>query len=119
MFHNDPTAAHFSVDTMFDKIQSRYYWPQMYNDIRSYVMSCDSCQRRGKQKTKLPLHPIPVESPFYQIGIDFVGPLPIITNENKYIITAMDYLTKWLEAQSVKEVTAEQAAHFIYEEIIC
>ncbi|GET55706.1 putative integrase core domain protein [Rhizophagus irregularis DAOM 181602=DAOM 197198] len=93
MFHNDPTAAHFSVDTMFDKIQSRYYWPQMYNDIRSYVMSCDSCQRRGKQKTKLPLHPIPVET--------------------------MDYLTKWPEARPVKEATAEQAALFIYEEIIC
>ncbi|CAG8749256.1 10422_t:CDS:2, partial [Rhizophagus irregularis] len=119
MFHNDPTAAHFSVDTMFDKIQSRYYWPQMYNDIRSYVMSCDSCQRRGKQKTKLPLHPIPVESPFHQIGIDFVGPLPITTNGNKYIITAMDYLTKWPEARPVKEATAEQAALFIYEEIIC
>ncbi|GET57624.1 putative integrase core domain protein [Rhizophagus irregularis DAOM 181602=DAOM 197198] len=93
MFHNDPTAAHFSVDTMFDKIQSRYYWPQMYNDIRAYVMSCDSCQRRGKQKTKLPLHPIPVET--------------------------MDYLTKWPEARAVKEATAEQAALFIYEEIIC
>ncbi|CAB4418579.1 unnamed protein product [Rhizophagus irregularis] len=119
MFHNDPTAAHFSVDTMFDKLQSRYYWPQMYNDIRSYVMSCDSCQRRGKQKTKLPLHPIPVESPFHQIGIDFVGPLPITTNGNKYIITAMDYLTKWPEARPVKEATAGQAALFIYEDIIC
>src|ERR1700744_5196151 len=29
MFHNDPTAAHFSTDAMFDKIRSRYYWPQM------------------------------------------------------------------------------------------
>jgi hypothetical protein len=119
MFHNDPTAAHFSIDTMFDKIQSRYYWPQMYNDIRSYVISCDSCQRRGKQKTKLPLHPIPVESPFHQIGIDFIGPLPVTKNGNKYIITAMDYLTKWPEARPVKEATAEQAALFIYEEIIC
>src|SRR5919206_696125 len=61
MFHNDPTAAHFSTDTMFDKIRSRYYWPQMFENIRAYVMSCDACQRRGKQKTKQPLHPIPVE----------------------------------------------------------
>ena len=56
---------------------------------RKYVKTCDSCQRREKQKTKLPLHPIPVESPFYQIGIDFVGPLPITTNRNKYINTAI------------------------------
>src|SRR5215469_5008050 len=29
MFHNDPTAAHFATDSMFEKIRSRYYWPQM------------------------------------------------------------------------------------------
>jgi len=50
MFHNDPTAAHFAVDAMFEKIRTRYYWPQMYEDIRTYVRSCDSCQRRGKNK---------------------------------------------------------------------
>jgi len=119
MFHNDPTAAHFAVDAMFEKIRTRYYWPQMYEDIRTYVRSCDSCQRRGKNKRNQTLHPIPVNSPFYQIGIDFVGPLPITENENKYIIIAMDYLTKWQEAKPVKEATAEQAAKFIYEEIIC
>ena len=37
MFHNDPTAGHFSTDKMFDKIKSRYYWPQMYDDIKLYV----------------------------------------------------------------------------------
>src|SRR5438034_513931 len=119
MFHNDPTAAQFAVDAMFEKIRTRYYWPQMYEDIRTYVRSCDSCQRRGKNKRNQTLHPIPVNSPFYQIGIDFVGPLPITENENKYIIVAMDYLTKWPEAKPVKEATAEQAAKFIYEEIIC
>ena len=119
MFHNDPTAAHFAVDAMFEKIRTRYYWPQMYEDIRTYVKSCDSCQRRGKNKRNQTLHPIPVNSPFYQIGIDFVGPLPITKNENRYIIVAMDYLTKWPEAKPVKEATAEQAAKFIYEEIIC
>src|SRR5207244_9446766 len=50
MFHNDPTSAHFAVDAMFKKIRTRYYWPQMYEDIRTYVKSCDSCQRRGKNK---------------------------------------------------------------------
>ena len=44
IFHNDPTAGYFTVDIMFDKIKSRYYWPQMYENIREYVKSCDSCQ---------------------------------------------------------------------------
>jgi Integrase zinc binding domain/Integrase core domain len=118
MFHNDPTAAHFATDTMFEKLRTRYYWPQMYEDIRNYVRSCDECQRRGKFKKSQLLHPIPVDSPFHRIGIDFVGPLPITEQGNQYIIVAMDYLTKWPEAKPVPRATAEATATFLYNDII-
>jgi hypothetical protein len=97
MMHNDPTAGHFGVDIMFNKIKSRYYWPQMYEDIRKYVRSCDRCQRHRKSKKNEPLHPIPIFDPFYRIGIDIVGPLPITSRNNCYIVVAVDYLTKWGE----------------------
>jgi hypothetical protein len=119
MMHNDPTSAHFSTDTMFDKIRKRYYWPQMYENIREYVQSCDACQRRGKSRSNQMLHPIAVHGPFYQVGIDFVGPLPITSQGNKYIIVAMDYMTKWPEAKAVPVATAEETFQFIYEDIIC
>src|ERR1051325_1046501 len=119
MMHNDPTAGHFSVDKMFDKIKSRYYWPQMYESIRQYVQTCDACQRRGKNRNKQYLNPIPAYSPFYQIGIDIVGPLPKTTQENKYIVVAIDYLTKWPEARALRQATAEEVSLFIYEDIIC
>jgi hypothetical protein len=119
MFHNDPTAAHASKERMLDKVKSQYYWPQMFEDIKEYVSSCDICQRRGRYKRTEPLHPIPVGEPFYQIGIDYVGPLPLTKTGNKYIIVAMDYLTKWPEAKPTKEATAETTVQFIYEDIIC
>jgi hypothetical protein len=70
-------------------------------------------------KTQQPLNPIPVKAPFKLIGIDFVGPLPKTKNGNRYIIVAMDYMTKWPEAKPVQKVTAEETVKFIYEEIIC
>ena len=79
--HNDPTAGHFGIEIMFNKLRTRYYWPQMYEDIKAYVKACDSCQRRGGPSKNNELHPIPSHSPFYQIGIDFVGPLPITLKE--------------------------------------
>lgn len=118
MFHNDPLAAHSSAEKMMEKMKSRYYWPQMFEGIREYVKSCDSCQRRGGHRRREPLHPIPVGEPFHRIGIDYVGPLPITENGNKYIIVAMDYLTKWPEAKPVREATAETTVNFIYEDII-
>ena len=43
MMHNNLTAGYFAMDTMFEKIRLRYYWPQMYENIRTYVQSCDKC----------------------------------------------------------------------------
>lgn len=119
MMHNDSTSGHFAAENMFNKIRDRYYWPQMFEDIRNYAKSCDACQRRGKSKKTQRLHPIPVHGPFFQIGIDFVGPLPITEKGNRYIIVAMDYLTKWPEARPVPQATAEATASFLYEDIIC
>ncbi|GES97127.1 DDE-type integrase/transposase/recombinase [Rhizophagus clarus] len=65
------------------------------------------------------MNPIEIKEPFYQIGIDFVGPLPSTKKKKRYIIVAMDYLTKWPEARVVTRDTAEETAKFIYEEIIC
>src|SRR5438034_690367 len=73
MMHNDPTAGHFAVDVMANKIKTRYYWPQYYEDIRKYVAACDACQKRGRNQKNNVLHPIPVHSAFYQIGIDIVA----------------------------------------------
>src|SRR5260363_345389 len=119
LMHNHPLGAHFGIDKMFDKIKSRYYWPQMYEHIRNYVKTCDSCQKRGKYRQHGSLHPIKVEAPFDKIGIDFVGPLPSTAQENKYIIVAMDYMTKYPEAKAVPNATAQQTADFIYKDIIC
>src|SRR4051812_22935718 len=38
---------------------------------------------------------------------------------NKYIIVAIDYLTKWPESHAVPRATAEETTKFIYKEIIC
>lgn len=56
MMHNDPTAGHFAVEAMVNKIKTRYYWPQYYEDIRKYVAACDACQKRGRNKKNNVLH---------------------------------------------------------------
>ena len=119
LIHNHPIGVHFGTDKMFDKIKSQYFWPQIFEYIQNYVKTCDSCQKRGKYRQRGPLNPIKVETPFNKIGIDFVGPLPVTTQGNKYIIVAMDYMTKYPEAKAVPSANAQQTANFIYEDIIC
>ena len=52
------------------------------------------------------LHPVPVKSPWYHLGIDFVGPIsPPSSQGNRYILTISDYFTKftWAKALPTKE----------------
>jgi len=94
MLHDHPTAGHFGIQATYEKVKERYYWKNMMKDIEIYVKSCDKCQRRGKSNKENELHSIGIKEPFYQIGIDFVRPLPITDSGNRYIIVAIDYFTK-------------------------
>ena len=57
---------------------------------------------------------------FQRWGLDFMGPIepPARQTKNCYIITVMDYITKWVEARALKDNTAKFTAKFLYEEII-
>ena len=117
--HSDPLAGHFALEETYRRIKIRYYWPQMYDDVRRYVQTCDECQRRGKNKRTEPLHPIKVGQPFDRVGMDIVGPLPMTERGNKYIVVATDYLTKWPEARALPNAKASSVVPFFYEDIIC
>ena len=53
-------------------------------------------------------------------AIDFIGPFPILAKRTgaRYIITAVEYVTKWAEAEPVDTCSSEIAGKFIYENII-
>src|SRR5205085_9822478 len=98
MIYKVLTARHLGIDAMYYKIADLYYWDQIYKDIKNYIQACEVYQKRAKTKRKEPLHLIQVGQAFERIGIDLVGPLTITKQNNRYIIVANDYLTRWPEA---------------------
>ena len=57
------------------------------------------------------LHPVPVKSPWYHIGIDFIGPLTLVAQDgSQYILTISDYFTKWVEAVGTPDQLASTVA---------
>ncbi|GJZ15798.1 reverse transcriptase domain-containing protein [Tanacetum coccineum] len=71
-------------------------------DAHDLVTRCDACQRQGKisQKDEMPQNAIQVCEIFDVWGIDFMGPFPS-SRGNKYILVAVDYLSKWVEAKAL------------------
>ena len=117
--HQDLTGAHLRTDVIFEKVKERYYWPQMFDNIKTYINTCDICQRREGPERRETLKPIAVKGPFCRVGIDIKGSLPITENGNWYIIIAIDYFLKWPEARAISDMKADIVAKFIFEEIVC
>ena len=57
---------------------------------------------------------------FEKWAIDFVGPInpPGKHTEARYIITVIEYLTRWAEARVVKDSSGTTTTHFIFDDII-
>ncbi|CAG8722691.1 15887_t:CDS:2, partial [Gigaspora rosea] len=53
------------------------------------------------------------------VGIDIVGPLPIMPRANRYIVVETDYMTKWPKAKIIPFANAQEVSNFIFDEIIC
>ncbi|GFT47301.1 retrovirus-related Pol polyprotein from transposon 412 [Trichonephila clavipes] len=78
-------------------------------DVKEFVKTCDSCQRVGKprDKAKAPLKLVPIISEvFSKINIDAVGPLPVSTKQNRYLITSICVASKYPEAIPVESITS-------------
>lgn len=100
---------------------TRYYWQNITRDIKTYVSSCDKCQRTNPklQKQSSQLHPIKVQPQVWKrVGIDLVGPLQTTRNGNKYLITCTDYFSKWVEAEALPNKSAHTVAKFLFR-LIC
>ncbi|GKF40454.1 reverse transcriptase domain-containing protein, partial [Tanacetum coccineum] len=99
--HNGPTGGHHGANYTAKKVfDSDFYWLTIYRDAHDLVTRCDACQRQGKisQKDEMPQNLIQVCEIFDVWGIDFMGPFPS-SQGNKYILVAVDYLSKWVEAK--------------------
>ena len=74
------------------------------------------CQRTGRKISKAApeLHPVPVVSPWYHIGIDFVGPLTPSTQGRCYILTISDYFSKFVQAYAMESKHAPGVAGALF-----
>ena len=68
----------------------------------------------------VPLNVLTAPWPFAMWGIDMIGEIiPTTCNGHCFILVAIDYFTKWVEATSFSTVTKNIMAQFIRHNLIC
>nr|GEW54611.1 reverse transcriptase domain-containing protein [Tanacetum cinerariifolium] len=98
-----------------------YFWPTMHTDAKNLIRKCKDCQvhRPVPKNPQEKLTPITSPWPFYKWGIDIAGPFPEGPDKVKFLIVAIDYFTKLIEAKPVASITGTQVKKFVWDNIVC
>ncbi|XP_058192102.1 uncharacterized protein LOC131309494 [Rhododendron vialii] len=102
-------------------LRQGYFWSTMETKYVEYVWRCHKCQIHANLTHVPPskLHQMTSPWPFLVWGIDVIRRIVLAaSNGHKFILVAVDYFTKWVEAASYATLTAIQVAHFIKQNVI-
>ena len=102
--HDSPTGGH-------------YYWPGFSAGAKLWCSTCKTCAVR---KTASPHQRAPLGragEPMQIVAVHILGPLPNGPAGNRYVLVAMDYLTKWAEAYAIPNQEATTVANKLVNEM--
>nr|KYP35159.1 Pro-Pol polyprotein [Cajanus cajan] len=120
--HEGICGAHQAGEKMkWTLSRKSFYWPIMIKDCIEFAKSCEECQRHGPIQRVLAseLHSIIKPWPFRGWAIDIIGQIhPPSSKNHKYILVAVDYFTKWVEAIPLKKVEQKDIIDFVEDHII-
>ncbi|XP_074360731.1 uncharacterized protein LOC141700974 [Apium graveolens] len=116
--HEGIYGQHLGGRALAHKItQLGFYWPTMLADAKDSVKRCNRCQRHAPIVRQPPekLTSISTPIPFKMWGMDILGPFPMASGQRKFIVVAIDYFTKWIEAKALAKITTKQITQFFWE----
>ncbi|RDY07269.1 gag-pol, partial [Mucuna pruriens] len=117
-----PGGGHYgSTWTAKRVLDCWFYWPTIFRDAHQLVSTCVKCQKVGmtiSRRHEMPQQPILFCEVFDVWGIDFMGPFPV-SNGYSYILLAVDYVSRWVEAIATKTNDAKVVVDFLKSNIFC
>ncbi|CAM8987500.1 unnamed protein product [Rhodiola kirilowii] len=119
--HEFACGGHFGPRRTVRKIlDSGFFWPNLFRDAYEKCKKCDKCQRVGNvsARNEMPQVPILVNDVFDIWGIDFMGPFPVSCGYT-YILVAVDYVSKWVEAKATRCDDAKTVIDFLRTNLFC
>lgn len=92
----------------------------MQKDAAEYVRSCEQCQKHAHliHQPAGRLNLVSSPWPFAQWGLDILGPFPRATGNRRFVLVAIDYFTKWAEAEALANIRDTDVKKFVWKNII-
>ena len=114
------TAGHLGVNKTLGRIRERFYWVPCSKYVKAFCKACDLCAswRGPAKKIRAPLSQYNIGAPMERLAIDILGPLPLSSRGNKYILITADYFTKWVEGYPLANQEAVTVAEVLIREFV-
>ena len=95
--HDSPLSGHLGFEKTYESLRRTFYWPRMARDTKTYIASCEQCQR-NKPSTQPPaglFTPLAIPSQRWDtVTMDFIVQLPKTARDFDAITVFVDKLSK-------------------------
>ncbi|KAG8473037.1 hypothetical protein CXB51_034955 [Gossypium anomalum] len=118
-YHSAPSGGQFGGTCTTAKVlKTGFFWPTLFKDAYAYVKSCDRCQKVGNVTNRNEMSRTNIiEVELFDVwGIDFLGPFPSSFG-HKYILVAVDYVSKCVEAKAYPTNDARVVMKFLQKHV--
>ena len=100
--------SHLGMVKCKQRAREVIYWPAMNADIENTVRNCARCSEYQNQLPAEPLEPTPTpDLPFTEVGLD------LFEFESKHFIVLVDYYSKFIEVDQLRDTTTTSVIHAI------
>jgi hypothetical protein len=119
--HDSCIAGHLGFDKTYDNLRRIVYWPKIAKETRSYIQTCELCQR-NKHSLQRPaglLQPLPIpEQRWDTVTMDFIVGLPVTLLHHDSITVFVDKLSKQVHFVPSKSTnTAKDFAQLFFNNV--
>lgn len=120
--HEGLLSGHCGTKRTRERVTSNFFWRNLAQDVSRFCRSCALCQKTfpKRKQQNAPMQRMPVISePFKRVAVDLIGPItPCSEDGHRYVLTVVDYATRYPEAQALKAIDSVTVAEALVD-IFC
>jgi hypothetical protein len=106
------SLGHRGTEETYRRIKIRFWWPHLKKTIKSWVQSCEACQKRSAVLPQEERRATAKSTIFGRVSLDTVH---IKAGRWKYLVVARDDLSGWIEAVGLEKIQAKKIAQWFQE----
>lgn len=118
--HGSIWAGHLRGPHTYGRVAQLYWWPKLRRAVNQWIRGCPECGSRKARPREVipPLRSIRGGDVCDRWALDVAGPFPTADSGERFVIAAVEYVTRYVVARCVRQHKAEDIATFLLEEVV-